>query len=187
MTKLSDIALIYTGYNPRSSASKKLQAVEFIVPKCLDSGWSESITVNIPEKYCNYLRSGDILVKSRGDVYSAKVFMAENRKRHYVASSTLLVVRPTNEMYSSFYISQIINLDTAQQTLKRSSDGKVASAISPSNLGDMDCPFVPVEQQMELEKIGTLMDEYKTISDQYIKLWGKFMQGLRQQIIKGVK
>lgn len=187
MNRLKDISEIHTGYNFRSIAKIDCQTVCLISAKDLGADFRNLDEIRIPISYNNYLRDGDILVKSRGINYEARVFKAPDSRKRYVAASTIIVVRLKPEDYKPSYIAQIINSDGAQQFLRSLSAGQTVPSLSPSSLGTLNCPKIPLEKQEQIEIVTDAMDEYQITLVKYMEAGEKLTKALKNQLIKGVK
>lgn len=187
MIILSNIADIRTGYNPRSTAKSEQQTVFAISAKDFATDYTETSKENIPKSFNNYLRDGDILVKSRGVNYEAKIFRPHSREHPYIAVNTLIMVRLKTNHYKPAYITQIINSESAQQFLRSLSSGAVLSTLSPSSLGSLSCPRISLREQEKLENITKTIDEYQVCMTQYQKASEKLVKAVNQQVMKGVE
>lgn len=187
MINLSNIAEIRTGYNPRSTAKSEQQTVFVVSAKDLATDYVETSKENIPKSFDNYLQDGDILVKSHGANHEAKIFRPHSQEHSYIAVSTLIIVRLKTNHYKPAYITQIINSESAQQFLRSLSSGAVLSALSPSSLGSLPCPRIPLIEQEKLENITKTIDEYHAYMAQYQKASEKLTKAIQQQFMKGIK
>ncbi len=187
MKRLQDISIIRTGYNFRSISSTSLQTVRLISAKDLASNFTDADEVRIPDSYKNYLQDGDILVKSRGPFYEAKVFTNPNQSSKYVATNTLIVVRLTTKDYKPSYITEIINAPGSQRFLRSLSSGQTVSILSPSSLGLLNCPQTPLAEQDQLEIITKTIDDYQITITKYKETSDKLTKALKNELIKGVK
>lgn len=186
MKILNDISEIHIGYNFRSEATTERQTVFVISAKNL-ADFTNADKIVIPWQFNNYLRAGDILVKSRGANYEARVFQPCNQEYPYVASNTLIVVRLTTDAYGPAYIAQVINSEKAQRFLRSLSSGATLPALSPSSLGCLPCPEASLEEQMRLENIAETMDDYRMCLAQYQKAGENLVKIIEQQLMKGTK
>jgi len=187
MIKLNHIADIHIGYNLRSVVKTERQTVSIISAKGLAEDFQNADETTIPSSFSNYLQDGDILVKSRGDRYEAKVFRAQSKGRLYIASNTLIVVRLTTGNYRPAYIAQVINSEKAQQFLRLLSSGQVVPTLSPSSLGHLSCPEISLRKQEQLENTTRTLDDYRIYLAQYQKAGEKLAKAIEQQLMKGVE
>lgn len=187
MNRLIDISEIHTGYNFRSTTKTDRQMVYLISAKDLGADFRDLDEIRIPSSYDNYLRDGDILVKSRGVNHEAQVFRAPDSNRRYVAANTIVVVRPKSENYKPSYIAQIINSDGAQQFLRSLSFGQTVPSLSPSSLGTLNCPKIPLEKQNQIEIVAEAIDEYRVTLTRYVEAGEELTKALKNQLMKGVK
>lgn len=187
MTNLKDIANIRIGYNLGRETKTRLQTVFAISTKDLATNYTEIREMKVPASFNNYLQDGDILVKSRGANYEAKIFHPRGQVYPYIAVNTLIIVRLETEYYIPAYIAHIINSENAQQLLRSLSSGAVLSALSPLALGSLPCPRASLEKQEELEEITRTIDEYYTCLAQYQKAGEKLGKAINQQFMKGIK
>ncbi len=187
MNRLQNISEIRTGYNFRSIANAELQTVYLVSAKDLPTDFTNINKVNIPSSYKHYLRSGDILVKSRGTNYEARVFRDPNHNHPYVAASTIIIVRLIARNYKPSYVAQLINSDGAQQFLRSLSSGQTVPILSPSSLGLLNCPQAPLEKQDQLEIITKTIGEYQITLVRYAEAGEKLTKALKTQLMKGVE
>lgn len=185
--KLSSISDIRTGYNFRSIANARLQTVFLVSAKDLNTDFADVDEISIPNSYGGYLQEGDILVKSRGASYEAKVFLPSHNDYPYIAASTLIIVRLRSDIYKPSYIAQIINSDGAQKFLRSLSSGQTVPILSPSSLGSLMCPEAPIEKQDQLEIMTETLGEYRIVLAKYIEAQEKLSKALQNEIMKGVK
>lgn len=186
MSRLHTISEIYTGYNFRSIANKARQTVYLISAKDLSTNFTDINEIDIPNTYKNYLKDGDILVKSRGISYKAKVFKSPNYDHPYIAANTLIIVRLTDKNYKPSYIAQVINSDGAQEFLRSLSSGQTVPILSPSSLGSLNCPKLSLEKQNKLATIAETIDEYQTTLAKYTEASKKLTKSLKTKLMKGV-
>lgn len=184
---LKDISEIRTGYNSRSSSCIGVQDVCIVSAKNLSDNFAGLEMFLIPASYNGYLREGDILVKSRGPVFEAKVFDIHDNLNKYIAANTLLIVRLKTNRYKSAYVAQIINSDGAQQHLRALSFGQTVPTLSPASLGSLVCPEIPVEKQEEIEVVTKAIDDYRITLVEYCEKQEKLMKALKNELMKGVK
>lgn len=187
MAKLNNISEIRTGYNLRSSIRTEQQTVFLISAKELATNFVETGKITIPKSFKNYLRDGDILVKSRGTSYEAKVFKAHRCEYPYVAANTLIVIRLRTDNYKPAYIAQIINSSDSQRFLRSLSLGQTLPSLSPVSLGALSCPEMSPEKQKQLEKIIEIMNDYRACLSQYQKTGETLTSAIEQQLMKGAK
>lgn len=185
--KLNSISDIRTGYNFRSITNVKLQTVFLVSAKDLNTDFADVDEIYIPDSYGGYLQEGDILVKSRGASYEAKVFTPLHNDYPYIAASTLIIVRLRDNTYKPSYIAQIINSDGAQQFLRSLSFGQTVPILSPSSLGSLMCPKVSIEKQDQLEIVTETLGEYRIVLSRYVEAQEKLSKALQNEIMKGVK
>lgn len=187
MTKLNDIADIRTGYNPRSTSKTNQQTIFTVSAKDLAEDFTNVDKNAIPSSFDNYLRDGDILVKSHGINYEAKVFRSRDYNTPFIALNTLITVRVTVDWYKPEYIAQIINSGRSQQLLRSLSSGATVSVLSPSSLGTLLIPEAPLEKQEQLDDITKIMDEYHACLTQYQKASKNLTKAIGQLFMEGVK
>ena len=187
MKRLHDISLIRTGYNFRSIANTARQLVFLVSAKDLNSNFTDLDEIKIPSSYGNFLQDGDILVKSRGANYEAKVFhKPKSTDQPYVAANTLIIISTTDKNYKPSYIAQIINSDETQQLLRSLSSGHTVPILSPSSLGSLQCPEISLEKQEQFETIAKIIDDYQSTVAQYQKAADNLIKALKTKLMKGV-
>jgi restriction endonuclease S subunit len=185
--KLSDIAEIRTGYNFRSISNVGLQDVCVISAKDLNNNFTDLEMFLIPASYDGYLRKGDILVKSRGTSFEAKVFNVDDSVNKYIAVNTLLIVRLKTDEYKPSYIAHIINSGGVQLFLRGLASGQTVPILSPASLGILQCPEIPIERQEEIEVITETIDDYRVTMAKYIKAQEDLVKAIENKITEGVK
>lgn len=186
MNILNTISEIRTGYNPRSTTKIEQQIVFIVYAKDLATNFTEVSELAIPRSYNSYLQDGDILVKSRGANYEAKVFRPHYQGHPYVAASTLLVIRLTSNAYKPAYIARIINSKRTQQLLRLSSSGSIVLTLSPSSIGAIPCPETSPEKQEQLENFTNVLEDYRTCLTKYQRAGEDLTKAIEQQLTKGV-
>lgn len=187
MKRLHDISLIRTGYNFRSIANTAKQSVFLVSAKDLNSNFTDLDEIEIPNSYGNFLQEGDILVKSRGANYEAKVFhKPRTTDQPYIAANTLIIISLTDKSFRPSYIAQIINSEEIQQLLRSLSSGHTVPILSPSSLGSLRCPGASPEKQEQFETITKIIDEYQSTVAQYQKATDNLTKALKTKLMKGV-
>lgn len=187
MKRLHDISLIRTGYNFRSIANTAKQPVFLVSAKDLNSNFTDLDEIEIPNSYGNFLQEGDILVKSRGANYEAKVFhKPRTTDQPYIAANTLIIISLTDKSYKPSYVAQIIILEETQQLLRSLSSGRTVPILSPSSLGSLRCPEASPEKQEQFETITKTIDEYQSTVAQYQKATDNLTKVLKTKLVKGV-
>ncbi len=187
MNQLNHISEIRTGYNFRSIANTERQTVYLVSAKDLDTNFSDIAEIDIPATYNNYLQNGDILVKSHGTTYAAKVFKTIKQDHPCIAANTLLIVRITSKDYKPSYLAQIINSNGVQKYLKLLSSGQTVPFLSPSSLGSINCPKAPLERQGEIEIITEVIDDYQATLAKYIEAGENLTKALNAKLMEGVE
>ena len=187
MKRLHDISLIRTGYNFRSIANTAKQPVFLVSAKDLNSNFTDLDEIEIPNSYGNFLQEGDILVKSRGANYEAKVFhKPRTTDQPHIAVNTLIIISLTDKSYKPSYVAQIINLEETQQLLRSLSSGRTVPILSPSSLSSLQCPEASLEKQEQFETITKIIDEYQSTVAQYQKAADNLTKALKTKLMKGV-
>lgn len=187
MKRLHDISLIRTGYNFRSIANTAKQPVFLVSAKDLKTNFTDLDEIEIPNSYSNFLQEGDILVKSRGANYEAKVFhKPRTTDQPYIAANTLIIISLTDKSFRPSYIAQIINSEETQQLLRSLSSGHTVPILSPSSLSSLRCPEASLEKQEQFETITKIIDEYQSTVAQYQKATDNLTKALKTKLMKGV-
>ena len=184
--RLKDIAKIYSGYGPRSFTNTNRQIVRLVSARDIETDFQDVAEVDIPVSYHNFLKEGDILVKSRGINHTAKVFSVPGCDAKYVASNTLVVVRVVDKSISPHYIAQFINSDNSQQILRSLAFGRTVPFLSPSSLSLIKCPLLAEDKQIEIENFVKILDEYQSTLEKYKKMGDELTKALKTKFMKGV-
>ena len=187
MKRLQDISQIRTGYNFRSIANTAKQPVFLVSAKDLNSNFTDLDEIEIPNSYGNFLQEGDILVKSRGANYEAKVFhKSKTSNQPCIAANTLIIISLTDKNYKPSYVAQIINSEETQQFLRSLSSGRTVPILSPSSLGSLRCPEASPEKQEQFETVARIIDDYQSTLAQYQKATDNLAKALKTKLMKGV-
>lgn len=187
MKRLQNISSLRTGYYFRSTTDTAKRPVFLISAKDLSSNFTNLDEIEIPSSYSNFLQDGDILVKSHGANYEAKVFhKPKSTNQPYIAANTLIIARLTSNNYKPSYIAQIINSEETQQFLRSLSSGHTVPILSPSSLGSLQCPEISLEKQAQFELIAKTIDEYQSTLAQYQKATDNLTKALKTKLMKGV-
>lgn len=186
--KLLKIATITTGYceRKREKAFASPCNILLVQARDLDADYASLQPSQISSKYSLFLRQGDILVKARGSSFLAKVF-SEETLIPTVATNTLLVVRSKNKTFLPNYIAQVINRPESQKKLRLQSTGAILSSLSPSTLGSLDIPQIPLEEQQKICDALNTINEYISLHKRYLKLEEKLTQEIISNLMKGTK
>ena len=187
MKRLNDVSIIRTGYNFRSISNTVKRLVFLVSTKDLSSNFTDLDEIEIPSSYSNFLQDGDILVKSRGTNYEAKVFhKPKDADQPYIAANTLIIVRLTGASYKSSYVVQIINSKETQQFLRSLSSGRTVPILSPASLSLLRCPEAPSEKQEWFETITKTIDDYQSALAQYQKATDNLTKAIKTKLMKGI-
>lgn len=168
IAKLFEIAEIKIGYTLRASSANntKKQAVGLVAAKDLDSNFENIGEISISSNYNNFLEKGDILVKSRGNSATAKVFNYD--RNDCLAAATLLVVRLKTKDFIPEYVELVINTSRNQQLLRTMASSTLVPTLKPSSLKEIEIPVISLAEQEHLIKEFSLITRTEDVLKQYL-------------------
>lgn len=168
IVKLFKIAEIKIGYTLRAGSTNntKKQLAGLVAAKDLDSNFENIGEIAISSKYDNFLKKGDILVKSRGNSATARVFDCD--KNNCLAAATLLVVRLKTEDFIPEYVELVINTPRNQQLLKTMTSSTLIPTLKPSSLREIEIPVISLSEQEHLIKEFSLITRTEDVLKQYL-------------------
>lgn len=168
IAKLFEIAEIKIGYTLRvgSSNNTRKQIVGLVAAKDLDNNFKNIGEISISSNYNNFLEKGDILVKSRGNSATAKVFNYD--RNDCLAAATLLVVRLKTKDFIPEYVELAINTSRNQQLLRTMASSTLVPTLKPSSLKGIEIPAISLDEQERLIKEFSLITRTEDVLKQYL-------------------
>ena len=150
--KLGDQADINSGYTFRVRIDSSSSGVAVVQAKnvkdlVVDIEALDKVNQDLSKE--KLLKKGDVLLSSRG-VFRATVF---NSDIPTVASSSVLVIRPTSKDYLPEFIALYLNSKIAQAYIRRNAIGATIRGIRLSDLRGLRLPVVSSNVQRKLVAI----------------------------------
>lgn len=145
---LREFTNIRNGYIVRKNYSDaiKMQNVRTVAAKDLADNFANPNLAMIPIDYQGFLRDGDLVMKARGNVLTAKVFHGSSNEK-YIATSTLLVIGLKDNQIMPEFLELILNSKMAQRELQSKLAGSLVPTLSPVALGSLEIPILSQEDQ----------------------------------------
>lgn len=120
------------------------------------------------------LEPGDVLLINRGR-FTAAVF-DERIGNCCVATSAFMILTPNDPaQIRPEYLMLFLNSAEGQRNLKRLNETTTIPFLSLSNLGSMEVPVPPIEQQREIVVLGEMNRAYARLSARKIELQNKIV------------
>ena len=111
-------------------------------------------TDEVQEGASQILRSGDILLASRGAHPTASVY--EGQREPAIAGIQFNIIRPYADQIDSHYLAYVLNSPWMQKRLKQLSEGTDILMISVKKLREIEVPVPDRETQFRIRELYTL-------------------------------
>lgn len=174
-----DVVDIRSGYTFRAAIDSYASGdTEVIQAKDLNFTFDLAAhpTVMFPGEAKHLLKPGDILVSARG-FSKAKLF--KDKGVRAVASSSLFVLHPKNELISAEFIAMFFNSGPGMKAVLSLSSGASVQSITKENLGQIAIPEIPPDKERILGKVIQSIDDELAL----IELKQIHLNNIRETII----
>ena len=175
--RLKNIAQVIHGYTFRGSIKPEnngnvlvFQAKDLIQSKPVTSIESLARIMLLTKGYAGYLRKHDVLLVARGmksGAFRSTIFMSDVRE--VIPSSSVLVVRMTNEGVLPEYVSHYLNSDKGQSDLSEIVSGSYIGAILRKDLEDIEIPVPSMQKQKIIVNLYHNIQEQQKLSTVKLK------------------
>jgi restriction endonuclease S subunit len=177
--KLGKIAEIQSGYSFRGAVKDEGRGTAVVQARDITSLYVSSDAlpqVKQPLSDGRLLRDGDVLLTSRG---SFRAGVARLNAVPTVASSSLYVLRVTDESILPEFLALYLNSPTAQTYFKQNAKGATIQSVSVSDIAAFAIPIMPLNQQR------LLVDLQQNVEQQGMLLRSKlgFIEGIYSSAI----
>lgn len=157
---LREVASVQTGYSFRAALDVRPDAaVAAIQMRDLGSDLQVNLAsldrVDVAPNASHWVRSGDIVVRSRGDS-TASAIVAEDPGWAVVAAP-LLRVRVSSNRLLPEYLNWYLNQPKTRAALARSAEGSNVKMISLPSLEALEVEVPPLERQTALVELASLL------------------------------
>lgn len=130
----------------------------------------------------NYLtQKGDVIVRLT-EPYSAAYIESDNE--HLLVPSNFAIIRGQQKKYISEFIQCYLNANQGKNIIRRMAAGSALSAISISNLKEIEIKQYSKEQQEKFIAANKLFLKEKKLFQRLIEERDKQLQGINQEILK---
>lgn len=183
--RLGQIAEIQSGYSFRGAVKDEgrgtavVQARDITSLYCSGDGLPQ---VNQPLATSRLLQNGDILLTSRGS-FRASVAKLDGPT---VASSSLYVLRITDNIILPEFLALYLNSPAAQAYFKQNAKGATIQSVSVSDIAALAMPVVPLNRQklladlqQNIEQQGALLrNKLGVIEEIYASAFNNSLKGV---------
>ncbi len=186
LKKLSEVADIKSGYSFRGAVRDEGVGVRVIQAKDVSNGYVSGVDLprvsdHIPND--KYLAPGDIVLTSRGS-FRAGVFMSDEPS---VASSSVFVLRVTNQSYLPEYLAIYLNSPQAQSYISQVSRGATIHSLRISDLHSLEVPQLPIEDQQNMVDLHTNVRSLLSALNRKSEIINDIFTGAVSRTLEGVK
>jgi restriction endonuclease S subunit len=189
--KLTDIATVQSGFHfTERIENEKSGRVRFIQLKDIDEYnmiqysalWKSNIQNIRPN---HFLEAGDILIKSRGNNFTASVYESDGIDT--IATSHFFVIRLNKKsMVLPDYLAWYLNDDITQKFIKLGTVGTYMLILNKKHLENVQVSIPSMEIQNKVIQIKKLSLKEKTLLKRKIELKTKLIDlELREAVSKG--
>ena len=91
-----------------------------------------------------YLKSGDLLISSKGTQLKLAIFEEQNKP--VVASSNFTIIRPSSKV-RGYYLKLFFETETGRKLLMETDRGKSVMNLSTSDIAGISIPMIPLVKQ----------------------------------------
>ena len=124
---------------------------------------------------------GDVIVRLT-EPYSAIYIESDNEE--LLVPSNFAIIRNQQGKYSAEFIQCYFNANQGKNIIRRMAAGSALSAISISNLKEIEIEQYSKEQQEKFVVVNKLFLQEKKLFERLIKERDKQLQGINQEILK---
>lgn len=164
MKKLKDLVNIRSGYTFRAAIdSFPVGDVEVVQSKDLNDDFNFATRPKIDflgDKY-HLLKPGDILFTARG---YAKAMLYRDEKKRAVASSSLFILKPKNNIINASFLVMYLNSPDGMKEFIRLSSGSSIKTITKNDLGNIEIPEIPPDKQDALGGLVQAINDYRMLN-----------------------
>jgi restriction endonuclease S subunit len=117
--------------------------------------------VQVPDSASHALKSGDLILKARGNVNSAAV--VSEIQGEAIAAAPLVVIRLRSEAVRPEYLQWFLNHPTTQARLTAAATGSYIPTVGKQALEELEIDLPPLEQQALIVRIASLATEEQAL------------------------
>lgn len=145
---LKEIADVRSGYIIRKNYSDavEMQTVKIVTAKDFADNFLNLNSALVPADYQGLLWDGDLVMKARGNILTAKAFRKDDSEE-CVATSTLLVIRLNSGQIMPEFLELVLNSKAVQKELQSKLAGALVPTLSPFAIGKLEIPVLSWEKQ----------------------------------------
>lgn len=130
-----------------------------------------------------FLQNNDILVVSRGygmNTFRAAVF--KNSANNTIASSSIIIIRITNNCVLPEFISVFINSKEGQKQIMESVTGSSIKAILRGKFREINVPIPPIDKQKIIIELAKNLKRQKEICERKIRIERNIIDAIFEKI-----
>jgi|GEM_PF-7014229 len=126
------------------------------------------------------LAAGDVVVRGRGIPVAAAIGAAAEGA---YATNDVLMFRPDCSRADAGYLTTVLNLPRARETLSAGSQGAALSRLSVQTLGSIEIPLPPLETQRKIAAVAECMEDEQRILERLRELRRQLNQQILQRLL----
>lgn len=185
---LKDIASIQLGYSFREGISPDAAApVRVVQMRDLREDHVVDLDnadrVELEPRSNQWLRRGDVLVRSRGESVTSAIIDAEVGA--VIAAAPLLRIRVTSPSILPQYLNWIINQEPSQAYFARNIEGSNVKMISRRALEELPIEVPPIKQQERITQLAGLAAREKRLVEVIGKHRDELLSHVMLNYVKG--
>lgn len=186
LKKLSEVADIRSGYTFRGAIHDEGKGVQIAQAKDVADGKVNSsglprVNDHIPAD--RYLSRADVVLTSRGS-FRAGIFSSDEPT---VASSSVFVLRVTNQSYLPEYLAIFLNSPQAQSYLSQVSRGATIHSLRITDLHSLEVPQLPTKDQRHIVDLHSNVHSLLSALNRKSEIINDIFTGAVSKTLEGVK
>jgi restriction endonuclease S subunit len=188
LANLGDLSSIRSGYTfrkvPQNSGGGEVCVLQArnISGMHLQDDVKDLIRINDSFQSKHFLKSGDVLLTSRGSFRSAVCTIGGKA----IATSSMFVIRVRTEDVLPDYLCIYLNSELAQNYFRQTSKGATIASILVGDLGSLKVPLVSLDKQRQLIGLNEAIQEQRRLSQLKQNLMRRILTRATEQTMKGI-
>ena len=189
IVNLQDVAKIQMGYSFRTRLESSPEGTIGVIQMkdLLDdntvniNGVTKMDMLDIKEQHL--ASQGDLIFRSRGLTPTSAIVIDSPEKT--VIAAPLLRIRIASKLISPEYLNWYISQHDAQSYFKRMAKGSSGKMISKQVLGELKIPIPPMETQIHIAEIASLLLSEQILLKEILKKRNQYISSVLMKFAKG--
>lgn len=127
------------------------------------------------------IKKGDLLFRF---LYPNKIIYVDEKLEGKIVSSHFCIIRTEQEKMNPIVLKWYLESKMAENDLKSIVTGSVMKSITIGNLKTLEIPHIPIKMQKIMEKMISLWDEEKKITQEILEEKEKLYNSYLEEFIK---